>query len=110
MKPGHYDLPIIWRGSDYRPVIFKWLDGNGNPVDLSNLFPAAYTKDFNLNAQRTDIPNGVTQISLTKEQTLVLNLGVYQWNWLWETIAPPNVISEPLISGEVEVKEPIYNT
>lgn len=104
MIPGRYDLPVIWRFCDWGPIALTWLDANGHPINLTRWFPLAQTKDFFLNAVKTDAVNGVTQISLTKEETAVLALGVYQWDWMF-TLDTGRVI-QPLLSGTVEVKEP----
>ena len=105
MKPGRLNLPTIWRGCDYAPIIFKWKDLNGNPIDLTNYFALASTNLFDLNAQITDPLNGVTQISLTNQQTLALQLGEQPWSWLFEYL-PTNVRFPPLLAGKVLIAEP----
>lgn len=110
MKPGKLDLPPIWRGCTWEDVILKWKDPNGNPVDLSNWTPLATTGQFGLHARKVDQETnpGETRISLTREQTTELKLGVYQWNWIW--LNGDGTIPPPILAGYVEVKNPIFNT
>jgi hypothetical protein len=46
-------------------------------------------------------------MSLTKEQTTVLKLGVHQWNWLW--VNGDGTIPPPFLAGTVEVKNPVLS-
>jgi hypothetical protein len=47
--------------------------------------PFVETSEFNLNPVITDPVHGVTQISLTGAETAMLKLGVYPWDWIWQT-------------------------
>lgn len=109
MKPAPVDLPIIWRNCDWAPVILRWKDTNGVEIDLSNWIPSANTKDFDLNAVRTTpYTGGVTQMQLSKVQTAVLKLGVYQWNWIFSNT--DGTVLPPLLAGNVEVRNPVQLT
>ena len=111
MKPGKVDLPVIWRGCDWPVVTFNWKDANGMPFDLGGWFPIAWSSSFTLNARIiTPASAGVTQMSMTGAETVLLKLGVYQWNWIWEHIIPPTSVNPPVLYGSVEVKNPITPT
>ena len=83
---------------------FTWLNAGGEPFDLTNWLPFAYTKDFNVQPVRTDSVHGVTQITLTKEFTGTLPLGVFEWKWVFRNTITLQV-TPPFLSGTVEVKE-----
>jgi len=106
MTPGKLDLPIIWRGCDYAPIIFKWKDPNGNPFPLWGWVPYARSINVDLLPVVTDYNNGIAQISLTRTQTFGLALGVEQWDWLWYREGD-NITYPPILSGRVEIKEPV---
>ena len=108
MKPGHFDLPIIWRGSTYQDITFTWLDANGNPMNLTGWSPQARSLNINFHPQAVDTIHGITKISLTSAETAALPLGVEAWDWRWVDVAH-NKTTNPLISGFVEVKEPASN-
>lgn len=103
MKPGKLDLPVVWRGCDYAPVIFRWKDLNGEPFNLTGWTPRARSISINFNPIITNPLGGETKISLTKEQTANLRLGVEPWDWVWE-----NGCSRipPTLAGNVEIKDP----
>jgi hypothetical protein len=110
MKPAPVDLPTIWRGCTWEAVILKWKDRNGHPIPLGDWTPVATTAQFSLNARKTpDQTNhpGETTMSLTKEQTTALKLGVHQWNWLW--VNGDGTIPPPFLAGIVEVKNPVLS-
>jgi hypothetical protein len=107
MKPAPVDLPTIWRGCDWDDIILRWKDANGDPMDLRDWYPLAMTTQFSLNARKT-ATLGETRMSLTKEETTVLKLGVYQWNWIFSNTN--GSIPPPFLSGHVEVKNPIVFT
>lgn len=110
MKPRKVDLPTIWRGCDWGPVILKWKDKNGNPIDVSFFTPKAQSRNINLHASKTDPVHGVTQLLMGKDLTINLKLGVEEWDWLWERItgSPPVTTYRfpPFLYGKVEVKDP----
>ena len=108
MKPAKLDLPTIWRGCDWPVVTLNWKDANGDPFDLTNWIPIAWTNGFTLNAA-VIVPasSGVTQMSMDHVTTSTLKLGVYQWNWIWQHTAAPLSINVPTLYGSVEVKNPI---
>lgn len=109
MKPGKLDLPPIWRGCDWGPVIFKWKDQNGDPLDVSQWQAVVQSLNINLNPSITDGPNGVTQIALTRAQTSVIKQGVEAWDWIWQR--PQGTYRyPPFLSGKVEIKEPVSGT
>src|ERR1043165_1078515 len=112
MKPGHYDLPTIWRGSTYNGGTFTWLDKNGNPMNLAGWIPRARSLNIDFSPVVTDEPNGVTTITFNKDQTANLRLGVEAWDWVFErTGGGANAgRTGPLISGFVEVKDPVTTT
>ena len=110
MKPAKLDLPTIWRGCTWEDVILRWKDHNGNPIPLDDWTPIACTAQFDLNARKTADQTthpGETRISLTREQTSELKLGVYQWNWIW--VNSSGIIPPPFLAGNVEVKNPVFN-
>ncbi len=104
MKPGRYDLPTIWRGSTYSTIYFRWLDANGNAIGLTGWTPLAKSKTIDFHPEVTNPLAGITALSLTKEETANLDLGVQEWDWVW--IHADGSRTNPLIFGYVEVKEP----
>lgn len=109
MIPGHLDLPTIWRGCDWPPITMRWKDQNGNPMNLAGYTPLATANNsYNLNPVVTDEANGVTQISMTKEQTKSVKLGEMSWDWIWIRNSPP-LRYPPHLSGKIPVKEPNTN-
>lgn len=107
MKPGRVDLPPIWRGSDYLPIVFRWKDGNGNPFNLTGWLPFAQSTNINFNPVITDPVNGVTQFSLSSAQTGATRLGIESWDWIWlQANVTPNITYPPILSGKVEIKDP----
>jgi hypothetical protein len=109
MKPGHLDLPTIWRGCDWGPVTFKWKDHNGVPISLATFRPLVRSLNINLNPSITDAAGGVVILSLTREQTASLKLGVESWDWVWEHLASGVVDYRfpPFISGKVPIAQPV---
>jgi hypothetical protein len=105
MKPAPVDLPIIWRGCDWAAIVLRWKDGNGDPINLTGWIPYAFTNEFDLHASINDVTQGVTQMTLNTQQTAILKLGVYHWNWIW-SYPPTSANLPPLLAGKVEVKEP----
>jgi len=105
MKPGKLDLPTIWRGCDWGPVILKWKDQSGTPLDVTYWQAVAQSLNINLNPSVTDGAGGVTQLSLTKVQTANLKLGLESWDWIWQ-----RPLGEyrypPFLAGKVEIKQP----
>jgi hypothetical protein len=106
VKAGTYNLPIIWRGSTYNAIVFTWLDGNGNPFDITNWTPIAQSLNIDLAPQVIDAPSGTTSISFTQVETANLKLGVESWDWVFESVDGLTRTS-PLLSGTVEVKDPV---
>jgi hypothetical protein len=108
MLPGKYDLPTIWRGSDYSAITFTWLGTNGAPFDLTNWQPYAKSKQIDFQPIVTDAINGVTIIQLSRLQTQDLKLGNESWDWIWTypTGGPFTVITPPVLAGVVQIKEP----
>jgi hypothetical protein len=106
MIPAKYNLPTIWRGCDWTPVILRWKDQNGNPVDLTGWTPSATADNsYNLNPVVLDIMNGVTQLSMPAAQTILIPLGTIAWDWVW-TLDSPQIIYPPILSGIIPVKQP----
>lgn len=103
------DLPDIWRGSDWLPVPFIWKDSDGDPYDLTNFQAFVSTPHFSLNpAIIGDPQDGVTQLSLTKAQTVDLPVGQISWDWLWKFIGTPNTFFPRIfLYGFVTVRDPI---
>lgn len=111
MKPGHYDLPIIWRGSTYPAITFTWLDTNGNPLNLTGWTPRARSLNIDFSPVVVDAANGVTSISLSRQETASLKLGVEAWDWVWESSnLSDNTRTAPFLSGFVEIKDPVTIT
>ena len=106
MNPARYDLPVVWRGSDYPAIILRWKTSDGTPVNLTGWMAHARSRHINFNPLILDAPNGVTSISLTNQETLVLPIGIERWDWLWAFQASP-AFTGPFIAGYVEVKDPI---
>jgi hypothetical protein len=79
-------------------------------MDLTGWHPLACTAQFTLNARirGTDPTLGETEMSLTKEQTSDLKLGVFQWNWIF--VNNDGSVPPPFLSGIVEVKNPLVFT
>jgi hypothetical protein len=106
MKPGKLDLPTIWRGCDWGPVTLKWKDQNGDPLDISEWQAVAQSLNINLNPSIVDGAAGETQLSLTRDETSVLKLGLEKWDWIWQR--PGGLYRfPPFLSGKVEIKEPV---
>ena len=112
MKPGRYDLPIIWRGSNYFGGNFTWLNANGEPVNLDGWIPRARSLNIDFSPQITDLAGAVTTITFTKDQTANLKLGIEWWDWVWErTGGGANAIrTVPFLRGIVEVRDPATTT
>jgi hypothetical protein len=106
MKPGKLDLPPIWRGCDWGPVIFKWKDKNGLPINLSGWLPVAHSLNIDLKPEVTDVGGGVVELTLTNDDTSQLKLGVENWDWIWQRIEG-QYRYPPFLSGQVEIKNPI---
>lgn len=107
MKPGHLDLPTIWRGCIYQAVKMAWQDAEGNPIDLTGWRPRAYARDFQFDVQVTNYRGGLTTLSLPASATAKLDLGVSDWDFIWWEPVAPGTVSKPFLSGKVEVKEPV---
>lgn len=110
MKPAPLDLPTIWRGCDWGPVILKWKDPNGDPINVSGWRPRAESLNINLNARITNLAQGITQMSLDRAQTANLKLGVETWDWIWEQLSNGQFRYPPFLSGKVAIKEPQTST
>jgi hypothetical protein len=108
MKPGHLDLPIIWRGCDWGPVTLKWKDGGGNPIDVRAWTPVAQSLNINLGAVKTNALHGITTLSLTKAQTAHLKLGVENWDWIWQANTGAYRYP-PFLSGKVAIRQPVQS-
>jgi hypothetical protein len=106
MKPAPVDLPTIWRGCTWEAIILRWKDRNGQPIDLTDWLPVATTAQFSLNARKQGAA-GETRMSMSKEDTAVLKLGVYQWNWIWHNT--DGTVPPPFLAGIVEVKNPVLS-
>ena len=105
MNPGNLPLPTIWRGCDWQPIIFRWLDGNGNPFNLTGWTPKAMIRSGqSLNATVTDPVGGVTTIGMPLAQTLLCKLGIEQWDWVWTHDGSTRY--PPILAGEIPVQEP----
>jgi hypothetical protein len=104
MKPGHYDLPTIWRGCDYPAFTLTWLDFTGSPIDLTMWTPFAHSRNIDFHPSVIDAVNGVTQIVLFSSETADLKLGVEEWDWFF--VSNSGFITPPLLSGTVPIKEP----
>jgi hypothetical protein len=111
MKPGHFDLPIIWRGSSYPEIRFTWLDSNGDPMNLDGWTPRARTLNIDLHPEIINAADGVTAISFNEQETANLKLGIEQWDWVWEKSNLTNLTrTGPLLSGRVEIRDPVTPT
>jgi len=109
MKPGIFNLPTIWRGSDYQLISFQWLNASsGLPQDLTGWVPFAKSLNVDFHPVVTNPMTGVATISLTKEETALLPLGVEAWDWTWLN-SNNGRRTNPLITGKVEIKEPVSN-
>lgn len=104
MTPAPVNLPTIWRGCSWGPVIFKWKGVDGGPFDLTGWQVKAESLNVNLNAQITDAVQGITTLSLVKTATAPLSLGVETWDWIW--INPSGYRYPPFLAGKVPIKEP----
>jgi hypothetical protein len=107
VKPGKLDLPIIWRGCVWQPILLEWFDQNGDPLDVSGYTPKASLRDgTNLNATfLTDGRDGKTTLGMTTAQTASLALGVQDWDWIW-TVTSPYSVLPPFLSGKVPIQQP----
>lgn len=107
MKPGKLDLPTIWRGCTWSPVLLKWKNENGTPFNLNGWTPYASTRGgFSLNAVVTNAADGETRISMPRVLTEQMPLGVQQWDWVWWQNAPTGTKYPPILSGTVLVDQP----
>lgn len=106
MKPGKLDLPTIWRGCDWGPVILKWKDQNGDPINLSGWQARAYSRNINLHAQITDYAGGVSQLILGNDLTKGMRIGREKWDWIFERLPPGNYRFPPFLSGYVIIADP----
>jgi hypothetical protein len=107
MKPAPVELPPIYRGCDWLAVLLVWEDHDGNPINLDPFNPyAQLVNGVSLNALKKDqiLFPGATIISMTKEQTVALRLGRYNWDWIWWEI--DGTRWPPFLAGEIEVLEP----
>jgi hypothetical protein len=107
--PGLLNLPDIYRGCDWLPVVIRWKDPSGNPYDLTSWTPFAETTGgTNLNPVVNQPPSaGVTQLSLSAAQTATLKLGVEKWDWIWWNAPPFGFKFPPLLAGQVTIREPV---
>jgi hypothetical protein len=112
MKPGKLDLPTIWRGCDWGPVILKWKDANGQPINLTGWQCRAQSLNIFLGAVITDRAGGVTTMALDKGETALFKLGVEKWDWIWEHLGSGQVDYRypPFLSGNVEIRDPVTST
>lgn len=107
MIPGALDLPTIWRGCDYGPVVLKWLDTNGDGIDVTGWTPKANSINIDLQPVIIDPQKGVTSITLSRIDTANLQLGVESWDWFWQLNgSPPTYRFPPVLSGKVEIRQP----
>lgn len=106
MIPGNLQLPTIWIGCDWQPIILKWKDANGDPFDLTLWAPKATTRTgISLNAVVIDPTGGVTMISLPRSTTAIMKLGVEQWDWVWSFVGEPTAVYPPILSGNIQVAQ-----
>ncbi len=112
MKPGTYDLPIIWRGSTYPAITFTWLDAAGNPTNLNGWIPRARSRSIDFNPQIVDPDAGTVTISFTQYQTANFKLGVELYDWIWELPGTNGnaIRTVPYLQGKVQVKDPSTTT
>jgi len=101
-QPARRDLDIR-RGTTLGPYIFRCLDVDGNPVDLTGWTvegKAATTPGaavaFDLDPDVTDADDGEVTIVLTDEETALLTVGRYGWDLIFTdpagTRMPPHVV------------------
>lgn len=103
MKPSQpIELPDIYRGCTWPPIVLEWKDVDGQPFDLTGWLPFAFATRFNLNAIVTNAVAGLTRISMNFNQTFALKLGVDHWDWIWtgEGLTYP-----PVLTGTVLIKD-----
>jgi hypothetical protein len=105
MKPATVNLPTIWRGCDWGPLVLKWKDASGNPIDLTDWIPRAESLNIDFQPVVTDPAGGVVQMGLSRVDTGVFRLGVEHWDWIWEHVSDPYRFP-PFLAGIVEIKEP----
>lgn len=106
MKPGKLDLPKIWRGLDWQPIIFKWKDADGQPFNLNGWQPYVQTRSgISLNPEVTNEAGGVTQISLSRTETKLFNLGVERWDWVWRNNGTADINYPPVLYGSIEIDQ-----
>src|SRR5262249_55512050 len=104
MQPGKLDLPTIWRGCNYLPVVLTWKDLGGVPFDLTGWTPFAQSRNIVFDVAVTDAANGVTQLSLAFAKVVNLRLGEGRWDWIWSS--PDGILFPPTLSGIVAIKQP----
>src|SRR4029077_15462048 len=105
MKPGHVDLPTLWRGCSYPGFTFIWLfSAGGIPIDLTNWTPFARSKNIDFHPVVSDAVNGVTYIYLTYDETENLPLGVEEWDWIWYNNVT-GFVTPPLLAGTITIKQ-----
>jgi len=106
MIPVKVDLPTIWRGCDWPAVTFVWKDHDGNPFDLSHYTPIVGTGGkFSLHPRVTEPTQSVTTLELNSQETSELDIGDYQWDWLWQ-YTTGYIFPVIFMSGSVPVRQP----
>jgi hypothetical protein len=103
MKPATLDLPTVWRGCSYTPVLIQFFDQDGNPIDVTGWTARARARSFNLNALVLNYAQGIAKVSLTKEQTENLRLGVEDWDFIW---VKDGVAVQPFFRGKIPISQP----
>lgn len=107
MKAGFVRIPDVWRGSDYLPVTVQWMDGNGQPFFLGPYEPFMSSEAFDFDVAVIPGPYGLTQFSLTREETEQIPIGQYRWDWIWRHRPTGTIFPGIFLRGIVEVKEPL---
>src|SRR5436190_23347316 len=104
MIPAKYDL-TIWRGIDFGPILFRFQDENGDPIDMTGWLAFAQGRRINLTPTLSDAANGEWSVSKTKDETILMPVGKEKWDWILEI--PGGTRIGPVMKGTIDVKETV---
>lgn len=106
MIPARYDL-TIWRGIDFGPILFRFQDENGDPIDMRGWQAFAAGRKIDLNPVFTNVGPDYNEwsVSKTKDQTILFAVGQEKWDWILQI--PGGVRIGPVMKGTLSIKETV---